>query len=156
MAGRKPTTPSAQRDFLAEVNFTNLSGKGGPEFWAQKSGGDVQAETTKAYDGGKVFPQTLGGPPSVDDITVTAPYERERDWDLYSSVQAAVGQETADITVRNGKSSFNSGDVQAQQGGLQYSKALLKSVKGPDVDASSGSASTWSLTFTPNGAPTVV
>lgn len=148
-----PKKPSAQRDFLVQVDFANNSG--GPDHWAQKSGGDVTAETTKVYDGGFPFPQSISGPPSVDDITVTAPYEPERDWELMSRLLTQVGVETATITVDNAQTVIGRNEVAATHGKVIYSNCPLKHVKQPEFDASSGAASTWALTFGVNSQPEI-
>lgn len=127
---------AAARQFL--VTITGIEGT-----WASKSGGGKTSGANKVWDGGSLVPDVLAAPPEVDDLTISRPYDPDRDQDLVTALLAMVGQFRTTITVAP-----TYGDMTRTRSKPRvYSNCLLTGVTDPDVDASSGDAATFELTF---------
>lgn len=130
---------SANRQFL--VSIAGINGYG---YWASKSGGEVTADSSKVFDGGTLVPDVLASPPEVGDITITRPYDPERDQPIINMLLGQVGNWRTTISVTP-----TYGDLSVVRGvkGRTYANCLLTGVREPEPDASSGDASDYELTF---------
>jgi hypothetical protein len=115
----------------------------GRQYFAQVSGGEVQASVEKVYDGGSTTPQVLPAPIEVGDITVTRHYDPSSDGSLINEARPLVGKARYDIAV------FTlDADLQILRGQTRvYPNALLTNVTEPEGDSSSGGPATFALTF---------
>lgn len=116
---------------------------GSRKFFAQVSGGEVQASVEKVYDGGASTPEVLPAPIEVGDLTVTRHYDPDIDGGLVNSARPLVGKARYDIYVYT-----LDADNQIIQGRTRvYSRALLVNITEPEGDSSSGGPATFSMTF---------
>lgn len=112
-------------------------------YFAQVSGGEVQASVEKVYDGGKYTPEVLPAPIEVGDVTVTRHYDPATDGDAIAQARPLVGKARYNVSVYT-----LDGDLQIIQGRTRvYENALLVNVTEPEGDSSSGGPATFSLTF---------
>lgn len=128
---------SAQRQFLVKID--GIRG-----WWAQKSGGAVTSAVTKVYDGGALVPDILTSPQDVEDITLTRPYDRLRDYDTVKRLRQNVGRRTYTVTVTN-----TDRDLRALKQKERYVGVITR-VQAPDVDAGSSDAGTVQVTMAVN------
>lgn len=111
--------------------------------FAQKSGGEVTSDATKVRDGGSLTADVIAAPPEVGDITLTRPYDPERDQPIIDVLLTRVGQWRTTITGQP-----LTGDMRvARVKPRVYPGALLIGVREPEADADSGDAATYELTF---------
>ncbi|MBC8092501.1 MAG: hypothetical protein H7Y15_11290 [Pseudonocardia sp.] len=131
---------AANRQFLIRID--GLSG--GWDYWASKSGGEVTADSNKVYDGGSLIADVLASPPEVGDLTISRPYDPDRDQAIINMLIGQVGNWRTTISVTP-----TYGDLTTVRGvkGRVYSNALLIGVREPEPDASSGDAADYELTF---------
>jgi hypothetical protein len=132
---------SAARQFLWGVD-----GISGP--FAQKSGGEVTSDATKVRDGGALTADVIAAPPEVGDVTLTRPYDPERDQPIIDVLLTRVGQWRTTITGQPLTADMRAARVKPRV----YPDALLTGVREPESDADSGDAATYELTF---AVPTV-
>jgi hypothetical protein len=66
---------SAKRQFLVRID-------GVDGYWASRTGGRKDVATTKVFDGGSRIADILTANPLVDDLTLTRPFDRDRDGPL--------------------------------------------------------------------------
>lgn len=125
----------AQRFFIVTV-------KGIKGNFAAKSGGGITSEVSKIWNGGDLTPDVIAGPPEVENVTVTRPFEMGRDDKLLSDYRKKVGSWTTDIVVTPAD-----GNMTPTGSKTVYSGALLVGIKEPDADASSSDAATIELEF---------
>lgn len=127
---------SAKRQFLVKVD--GIDG-----YWAQKTGGDITADTNKVFDGGSLIPDVIASPSNTDDVTCTRPYDPLRDQPMINQLKRMVGvwRTTVSVTPTDADLTVSrvSGDV--------YPGALLTGLVPPEVDAGSGDAAEVELTF---------
>lgn len=115
------------------------------EYFAQVSGGEIQASVEKVYDGGSTFPEVLPAPIEVGDLTLTRHFDAD-----YETGDAKAMEYYRD---RVGKARFDIAvytlDADNQPIGKTrlYRNALLVNITEPDGDASAGGPATFSLTF---------
>jgi hypothetical protein len=130
-------TKAANRQFLVKVD--GIDG-----YFATKSGGEVTADANKVYDGGSLVPDVLASPAEVGDITVSRPYDPDRDQPVINNALPQVGQWRTTISVTP-----TYGDLTAVRGVKPrvFSNALLVGLREPEPDASSGDAADLELTF---------
>lgn len=117
--------------------------EGSRAYFAQVSGGEVQASVEKVYDGGSSTPEVLPAPIEVGDITVTRHYDPDIDGPLVNVARPLVGKARYDISV------FTlDADNQILRGRTRvYARALLVNITEPEGDSSSGGPATFSMTF---------
>lgn len=127
---------SAKRQFLVKID--GLEG-----FWAQKSGGEIKADTTKVFDGGANQPDVIASPASTDDVVCTRPYDPLRDQPVINLLKPQVGIWRTTVSVTPTESDL----TVAKVAGDVYSNALLTGIKPPEPDASSGDGAELELTF---------
>lgn len=132
---------SSQRQFLWTVN-----GISGP--FAQKTGGEVTADATKVRDGGALKAEVIAAPPEVGDITLTRPYDPERDQPILDRLIAMVGQFRTTVSGQPLDSSMR---VVRGVKPRVYPDALLTGVREPESDSESGDKADYELTFAVGG-----
>lgn len=132
---------SSQRQFLVKVD--------GPvtieEYFATKSGGEVEGENSEAWDGGKLKPTRLGGPTTVGRVTVTRPYDPERDQPLLKLLRPSVNRDYFTVSIQPTDRDLVALDVEP----TVYTNALLARCTDPDADAGSGNPAIVELAFDP-------
>ena len=130
---------AANRQFLTKIDGIS----GGWDYWATKSGGEITASSNKVWDGGSLIPDVLSSPAEVGDLTISRPYDPDRDQDILNFLVTQVGfwRTTVSITPTAGDLTV------AGVKGRVYSNCLLTGVREPEPDASSGDAADYELTF---------
>ena len=119
----------------------------GRKYFAQVTGGEVQASVEKVYDGGKYSPEVLPAPIEVGDITVTRHYDPGSDGDAIKAARLVVGKARYNVNIYT-----LDGDLNIIQGRTRiYQNALLVSITEPEGDSSSGGPATFSLVFACEG-----
>lgn len=126
---------SSARQFLVKV-------EGVDGYWSTKSGGTVTAESTKVYDGGSLKPDIITNPPTAEDVSVTRPYDPQRDDEVIRQLLQLVGSWGTTVSVTP-----TDADLVAVAPPRVYSDARLVGVVEPEVDSSSGDAAMVGLTF---------
>lgn len=126
---------AAQRQFLVKV-------EGIDGYWATKSGGNIGADASKVYDGGRLDPDVLSSPAEADDVTVSRPYDPYRDGPLAKDLRRRVGRFRATVSV-----SPTDEDLVVIGEAAVYPDALLTGLSEPEADAASGDAARIELTF---------
>jgi hypothetical protein len=127
---------AAQRQFLWSV-----AGISTP--FAQKSGGEVTSDATKVWDGGSITPDVIAAPAEVGDVTLTRPYDPERDQPVLDRLIGLVGQWRTTISGQPLTGDMSSARVKPRV----YPNALLIGVREPEHDAGSGDGADYELTF---------
>jgi hypothetical protein len=127
---------AARRQFLVRVD--GIDG-----LFGTKTGGEVTSDTTKVFDGGARYPDVISSPPQVSDITVTRPYDPDRDQAVANVLKPQVGALRTTISVQPTQTDLTAAKVP----GDVYPNALLTGVKLPEPDSSSGDGATLELTF---------
>lgn len=130
----------AKRQFLVSWSPAGTNVVEG--LWAQKTGGEVTSETTKAYDGGDDKPAILAAPATPGNITLTRPYEPERDSAMAAALKKRVGRLTGQLLIQPTDVDYNVVGTPET-----FPDALLVGVTTPDVEAGSADASMISLEF---------
>lgn len=126
---------AAQRQFL--VSVSGIDG-----YFATFSGGNVSAETADVFDGGSSTPEKVASPGRTEDITVSRPYDPERDQPVINRLRRRVGKVRVTLTKQPTTADF----VPVGPPNV-YSNCLLTGVSEPEVDASSGDPTGFELTF---------
>jgi hypothetical protein len=135
----------AQRQVVAEIIPNNEVGRKGPRFsgyFAQVSGGEITSAAEKVYDGGAKFPDLLCSTPEIGDVTITRPFDPDRDGSALKQIRQGVGNTYYDLTVY-----VLNCDLREAGTERVYAKALLVGLTEPEGDAASSAASTFTLTF---------
>lgn len=83
---------AGERDFLVTAVATYRGETRDLGVWDTFEGGDVTAPNSKHRRGGHGQEISYGGPPSVDDITITRDYDLARDHALGKWLRARVGR----------------------------------------------------------------
>lgn len=131
---------AAQRQFLVTVDGITTP-------FAQKSGGEITSDATKVWDGGSTTPDVIAAPAEVGDLTLTRPYDPLRDQEVLNRLILLVGQWRTTISIQPAESNLVASRVKPRV----YPNALLTGVREPEVDASSGDAADYELTFAVGG-----
>ena len=126
---------AAQRQFLVKVS--TIDG-----YFAQKTGAETTADVTDVWDGGKLTPEKLAGPANTGDLTVSRPYDPDRDQPVISRLRSRVGRWRTTVTVQP-----TDADLVARGRPTTYANVLLVGLTEPDVDAGSGDPATLELVF---------
>jgi hypothetical protein len=126
---------SSARQFLVKVDTVE-------GFWAQKEGGNVAADSTKVYDGGNLKPDVITNPAEAEDVTVTRPFDVDRDDDVIRRLLPLVGSWETTVSVTP-----TDADLVAVAQPRVFPKARLVGVNEPEVDAASGDPATVGLVF---------
>ena len=131
---------AAQRQFLVKV-----SGIDG--YFAQKTGGGVSSDVSRVFDGGSLVPEVLASPAQAGDVTVSRPWNPDRDAAVLARMRTLVARWRTTISVHP-----TDADLVPIGSPTVYANALLTAVGDPEADAGSGDPPTLSLTF---AVPTV-
>lgn len=125
---------TAKRQFLVRV-------AGVDGYFATRTGGRKTAAITKAFDGGARDPDLLSAPALVDDVTITRPYDTDRDGPLELRLLPLVGawETTLHVTPTDGNL--------VPLGPTKTFQGRLSAVAGPESDAGSGDSGTLELVF---------
>lgn len=125
---------AAQRQFLIRV--AGIDG-----YFATKTGGAMEAEASREFDGGSLTPEVMTSPAIPTDVVIGRPFKPGRDAELLRRLRpltgrwrTSVSQQPTDIDlVPVGKPTVYTG--------------VLRAVNDPESDASSGDAARIELTF---------
>lgn len=134
-----PNAPAAQRQQLVKVS-------GFEGYFATKSGGDVEAETSKVWDGGKLTPDVLSSPSETGNVTVTRPYRPALHKPELDRLAKQVGRYRTTVSVQD-----TDADLIPIGKPTTYAGALLVALRRPEHDASSSDAGTFELEFAVEG-----
>ncbi len=104
-----------------------------PGFWAEKTGGEVEADVADAWNGGELSPERLASPPTTGNIVVRRPYKPLRDGSLKRQLRDRVGSFRSTVSVQD-----TDADLTPIGPPDVYADALLVALRAPDFDASSG------------------
>lgn len=126
---------SSKRQFL--VRADTLEG-----FWARKTGGNITADVSKAYDGGNPIPDLISSPPAADNVTLSRTFDPDRDLEILRRLRPLVGSFRTTVTWTP-----TDADMVAIGPPVTYSDALLVAINEPEVDAGSGDAADFDLEF---------
>lgn len=142
----------SQRQVVAKVIALNGNGQslastyqfsnGGREYFAQVSGGEVQASVEKVYDGGAKFPDVVPAPIEVGDVTVTRHYDPDIDAPTISYYRDKVGTQRFRIEIYTLDADGNTVGYTRK-----YERCILVNISEPEGDSASGGPATFSLTF---------
>lgn len=130
------TDPTA----AARQNLVTVAGL--PGFWATKTGGATEADTTQAWNGGSLVPEVLASPSTTSNVVVTRPYKPIRDGQVKRLLRGRVGSWRTTVSVQDTDADLTpigTPDV--------YANALLVALRPPDFDAGSGDPQTMELEF---------
>jgi hypothetical protein len=127
---------ASNRQFLIKVD--GIDG-----LFAQKTGGEVTSDTNTVWDGGSQTPDLVAAPAATSDVVLTRPYDPDAHQEVLNNLVAKVGTWRTTITLTPTYSDLSAARVKPRV----YSNALLKGVREPEPDASSGDASDFELTF---------
>lgn len=140
-----PTTKAAQRQFL--VTMTPVAapdGKLGPTisgYFANKSGGEMEATISKVFDGGSLTPSVLPGVATVGDLTISRPYDPTVDQTQLAQLRQYVGRLYYNISVQPTDVDFN------VLGTPDVYFGILSKVTPPTVNAGSSDAAVVEYVF---------
>jgi hypothetical protein len=126
---------ASQRQFLVKV--AGIEG-----YFMTKSGGNISADTSKVYDGGKIDPEVIASPAEADDVSVSRGFDPYRDGPILADLRRRVGRFRATVSATP-----TDEDLVAIGEATVYPEALLTGLNEPEHDASSGDAATFELTF---------
>lgn len=128
---------SAQRFFIVRVVGIGAN-------FATKTGGDITASVTKAWDGGAKRADNIPGSSEIENITVGRTYDPDRDGVLLERLRDRVGEFTSSIVVTPTDRRF----IRSSRAKpTVYDDCVLVRIKEPDVDASSSDPATFELEF---------
>jgi hypothetical protein len=132
---------AAARQFLVTVAAL------GSRTFTEQTGGEKKSDVTKWRDGGAISSDNIFSPPETSDVVVKNAYDSDVDGAMLSNLLGQVGVLSTTIT----KVPLF-GDMSRIAGvkPFVYTGAVLSGVKLPDVDANSGEAATYELTFAVN------
>ncbi len=130
---------STQRQFLVRVSGIN-------GYFSTKGGGEVEADTSKAWDGGQLAPEVLSSPAETSNITVSRPYRPTIHQANRKRLSGLVGRWRTTISVQDVDA-----DMRAIGRPTTYADALLVRASPPEVDAASGDTAMWELEFAVSG-----
>lgn len=126
---------SSQRQFLVKV-------EGIEGYFARKTGGNISAATSKAFDGGNPVPDLISAPPEAENVTCERTYDIQRDDEILRRLRPLVGVWRTTVSVTP-----TDRDLVAAAPPTTYPNALLVGIQEPEVDASSGDPATFALEF---------
>lgn len=127
--------PASARQQLVEV-------AGFPGYFANKSGGEVTAETSQVWDGGALKPENMAGPSTTGNVTVSRPYRPAIHGPILKALARQVGRYRTTVSVWD-----TDPDLGPVGEPVVYADALLVRLMRPDADASSSEASAFELEF---------
>jgi hypothetical protein len=128
---------AAQRQFLVKIG-------GISDFFATKTGGALTSEVTAVWDGGKLTPEKVASPPLPEDVTVSRPYDPQRDGPVLKRLRPVVGRWRTTVAVQP-----TDPDLVPLGEPTIYANAVLVGLSDPEADAASGDGAMLELTFSP-------
>lgn len=132
-------TKSAKRQQLVKV--AGITG-----YWMTKTGGEITADTTNAYDGGALQPTKLAGPANASNVVLSRVYDTARDNTVVVQLKQLVGRYSSTISAQPTDSNL------APVGKPSvYPGALLVRLTEPELDAGSGDPGILELEFAVSG-----
>lgn len=127
--------PASARQQLVEV-------AGIPGYFGTKTGGEIAAETSKAWDGGSTKPENLSAPAETGNVTVSKMYRPA----VHGSILKGLGKQ-----VGRWRTTLSVWDTDPDLGPVGeptiYADALLVRMQRPDHDAGGNDASMFELEF---------
>lgn len=126
---------AAQRQALVKVS-------GIPGYFARRTGGNVSADSTPVWEGGRITPDQLGSPAVTENITVGRPYRPGRDRDVLRDMKRVCGRWRTTVSEQDTDAEFV-----AVGKPFVWSNALLVGVNVPETDAASGDPKSYELVF---------
>lgn len=137
------TTPTqevaSQRQQLWEV-------EGFDGYFGTKTGGERSADTSDAWDGGELEPETMSSPATTDNVVLSRPYRPALHREQLRALDKVVGRKRLDVTGHD-----TDPDLGPVGDPLTYANALLVRLAWPDHDASSADPGTFELEFKVRG-----
>lgn len=127
---------ASKRQFLVKV--AGIEG-----YFMTKTGGNITAEVNKVYDGGSKTPDVISSPPQADDVVLTRGYDPYRDGPILTQLRGQVGKYRSTVSVTPTDEDL----VAIADDASVYPDALLTGLDDSEVDAGSGDAATYQLTF---------
>lgn len=127
--------PASARQQLVEV-------AGIPGYMATKEGGEIEAETSKVWDGGALKPESMSGPAETGNVTVSKPYRPAIHGPILKALAKQVGAWRTTVSVYD-----TDPDLGPIGQPTVYANALLVRMARPELDASSSDASSFELEF---------
>jgi hypothetical protein len=127
--------PASARQQLVEVAEF-------PGYFANKTGGEVTAESTAVWDGGNRKPEQMSGPSATSNVVVSRPYRPAVHGPILRRMAKQVGQLRTTVSVWD-----TDPDLGPIGEPVVYANALLVRMRRPEADAASSSASTLELEF---------
>lgn len=125
----------AQRQSLVTVE--GIAGR-----WASKTGGNVSADTTPVWDGGEQYPEVMASPAQAENVTISRPFDDQRDLPEIARLRQLVGRFRGTISVQP-----TDADLFPIGAPTVYPNALLVRLNEPEYAADSGDAQRIELEF---------
>lgn len=130
-----PNAIASARQQLVEV-------AGWPGYWATKTGGEVAGDAEKAWDGGSLKPEVMGGPAETGNVIVSRPYRPA----VHGPIRKAWAKQVMRL-----RTTVSVWDTDPDLGPIGqptvYANALLVRLTPPAADASSSSPNMIELEF---------
>ena len=115
---------------------------GFPGYFANKEGGEIEAESSQVWDGGTLKPETMAGPATTGNVTVSRPYRPTVHGPILKRLAKQVGRYRTTVSVFD-----TDPDLGPVGQPVVYANALLVRLTRPEADASSSDPSTFELEF---------
>jgi hypothetical protein len=135
-------TTTANPNGVSSARMQLVEVAGWPGYFATKTGGEVAGDPEKAWDGGQLKPEVLGGTAETSNIVVGRPYR--------AAVHGPIRKAWAKQVMRL-RTTVSVWDTDPDLGPIGvptvYANALLVRITAPEHDASSSTASTIELEF---------
>ncbi|ASX98689.1 tail tube protein [Arthrobacter phage Colucci] len=133
-------TKATKRQFITTI--LGITGT-----WASSTGGTLNADVTRDYDGGAATPDLIGGAPTADDLELSRGFDPVRDLPLLAKLRKEVGRGRYTITKQPTDANFTKVGTP-----LTYANCVLMSVNDPESDANSSDIPLVTLKFATTGA----
>jgi hypothetical protein len=111
-------------------------------YFQTKTGGDVQSQTTRVYDGGSKQSDVIAAPPEVANVAVSRTFDPARDAQVIRDMRRLVGSWVTTVSVTPTDADFVAVDQP-----VVYPASILVGVKEYEVNSSSGDPATYELEF---------
>lgn len=115
--------------------------------WSTSTGGTLNSDVTRDYDGGAAVPDLIGGAPTADDLELSRSFDPVRDLPLLEKLRKEVGRGRYTITKQPTDANFTKVGKP-----LTYANCLLLSVNDPESDANSSDVTPITVKFATTGA----
>ena len=116
-----------------------------PGPWRNYSGGDVNAEDVRIQPGHMLSSRSLGGTPSIENVTIRREYRLEEIHNLVAWLDSRVGSGAATVTRM-----FLDRDKKVYGAGVTRTGTLV-AVRRPEYDAESSDVADLELEFSIDG-----